>query len=308
MHVLPCPSPALPPFWEVIEIGTVSLDLEREATFGGWWSPPISLGWLFFLTLLWYERDINFCFAYTSVWRLLGLWPKGQWDTRKGLIGVSGKDRSHHVGQKKHPGESRPGGIVREQYILEAAVQSLSLSLIPHSPHPSSPISFLLSTTTITSLPFKRQTGKIPPLVSFKISFPVLKTSCLLSQVLSRQELTEAFFQIKSVLSWRKIVASEIFSTNEPCISYAHHFSDIQGWNNFSSFSFSILSRLFPPLLLPLFLTPGSPFLHPFVQLEEIKLSMMRCPVIFFRSIAVLIPKNKLPHCRTVHTESMNKH
>lgn len=218
------------------------------------------------------------------------------------------RPRSHHVGQKKHPGESRPGGIVREQYILEAAVQSLSLSLIPHGPHPSSPISFLLSTTTITSLPFKRQTGKIPPLVSFKISFPVLKTSCLLSQVLSRQELTEAFFQIKSVLSWRKIVASEIFSTNEPCISYAHHFSDIQGWNNFSSFSFSILSRLFPPLILPLFLTPGSPFLHPFVQLEEIKLSMMRCPVIFFRSIAVLIPKNKLPHCRTVHTESMNKH
>ena len=46
VHMLPCPSPALLPFWEVSKIEAVSLDLERKAAFGGWWSPPISLGWL----------------------------------------------------------------------------------------------------------------------------------------------------------------------------------------------------------------------------------------------------------------------
>lgn len=106
------------------------------------------------------------------------------------------------------------GWTIREHYVY---LKQLSSHWVCPSSHCnitlfcwllSHPLSFLvlLHATTIINLPFKRQTSQTRLLVSFKMSFPILKTLYLLSQIPSGQEFTKAIFQTKFSLEgelWR---------------------------------------------------------------------------------------------------------
>lgn len=97
------------------------------------------------------------------------------------------------------------GWTIREQYVYLKQLSSHWVCLSSHSnitlvcwllSHPLSSL-VLLHATTIINLPVKWQTSQIRLLVLFKISFPILKTLCLLSRIPSGQKFTKAIFQTK---------------------------------------------------------------------------------------------------------------
>lgn len=185
------------------------------------------------------------------------------------------RPRSHHVRQKKHSGESGFRLWESNTYIPEAAARPRGLSFILSlmAPPALSPSSALLPATTVTSLLFRRHTGHIPPVVSFKISFLALKTLYLLSQVLKGQDLIQGILpnKVSSLLkedwaAWnalshwtmRKLRAPLLWcsrlETTSPSLSSLFH--PLPSLPSFSWLPFLLL-------LLPLFLIPGSPPLAP---------------------------------------------